>query len=121
VLPFLVIWVLTLSAAGIAPRGIPDQKPPAGAPAPRDPAAAETYKKHCQVCHLDGNAPLEPLNFANRKWVHGSRLKDVITVIRDGVPGTAMIAFKDILTAEEIRAVAEHVRAFDKSLKPEKR
>lgn len=97
------------------------QKLPAAAPVPRDPPAAATYKKHCQLCHLDGNVPLEPLNFTDRKWVHGSRLNDVIRVIRDGVPGTAMIAYKDILTAEEIRAVAEYVRAFDKSLKPGKR
>ena len=119
--PLLVIWVLTASVAGIPPRGISDQRPPAAAAAPEEDAAAATYKKHCQLCHLDGKAPLEPMNFANGKWARGSRLKEVITVIRDGVPGTAMIAYKDILTTEEIRAVAEYVRAFDTTLKPEKR
>jgi mono/diheme cytochrome c family protein len=115
--PVIAIWVLIASVTWAAPRS---QKPPA-APARGDAAAAATYKKHCQVCHLDGDAPLEPMNFADRKWVHGSRLNDVIKVIRDGVPGTAMLAYKDILTTEEIRAVAEYVRAFDPSLKPEKR
>lgn len=116
-----VMLALGASVGGFAPRTAAAQKPPAAAPAPKGLEAEAIYKKHCQVCHLDGNSPLEPMNFVNRKWAHGSRLNDVVKVVRDGVPGTAMLAFKDILTADEIRAVAEHVRRFDKSLKPEKK
>jgi mono/diheme cytochrome c family protein len=125
VLPFAapaavaVMLALTASAGTLAPRAMFAQKPPA-APAAKAPVAEAIYKKHCQLCHLDGNAPLEPLNFVNRKWAHGSRLNDVVKVVREGVPGTAMLAYKDILTPDEIRAVAEHVRKFDKTLKPEK-
>lgn len=118
-LPLALALVATL--AGFAPRTAFAQKPPTAAPGSGATPAQALYKKHCQLCHLDGNAPLEPLNFVNRKWAHGSRLTDIVKVVRDGVPGTAMLAFKDLLTAEEIRAVAAHVRAFDKSLKPEKR
>jgi mono/diheme cytochrome c family protein len=112
---------LTASAGGFAAFAASAQKPPAAAPAAKGQEGAAIYKKHCQLCHLDGDAPLEPLNFVNRRWAHGSSLNDVVKVVREGVPGTAMLAYKDILTADEIRAVSEHVRAFDKSLKPEKR
>lgn len=111
---------LTASAGGFAARTVAAQKPPASAPAAKVQDGAAIYKTYCQFCHLDGAAPLEPLNFVNRKWSHGSRLIDVVKVVREGVPGTAMMAFKDVLTPDEIRAVAEHVRKFDKSLKPEK-
>jgi mono/diheme cytochrome c family protein len=127
VLPFAstvavaAMLTLTASAGGFAPFAASAQKPPAAAPVPKGQEGAAIYKKHCQLCHLDGNAPLEPMNFANRKWAHGSRLTDVMKVVREGVPGTAMLAYKDILTADEIRAVAEHVRKFDKSLQPEKK
>jgi mono/diheme cytochrome c family protein len=82
-----------------------------------DPDAKALYKQHCQLCHLDGSAPIVELNFADGQWKHGSGVGDVVTVVRDGAPGTAMLGFKDKLTEKEILALAEYVRAFDKSLK----
>jgi mono/diheme cytochrome c family protein len=94
------------------------------APAPsrgEEPAlAADAYRAKCQSCHMDGNSPLEELNFADGKWKHGSKTSDIEKVIAEGVPSTAMLPFKEQLTAEEIKALARYVRAFDKSLKPEK-
>jgi mono/diheme cytochrome c family protein len=79
----------------------------------------EAYKTHCQSCHMaDGDSPLEPLNFVDGTWKHGSAPAKVSAVIADGVPGSAMLAFKDKLTPAEVRALAAYVRAFDKSLKP---
>ena len=88
--------------------------------AAEESGAVEAYNARCQSCHLDGNAPLEEMNFADGKWKHGSRTADIEKVIAEGVPGTAMQAFKDQLTSEQIKALARYVRAFDKSLKPEK-
>ena len=83
------------------------------------PPAAELYKTHCQSCHMaDGDSPLEPLNFADGVWKHGSTPAKVAGVIADGAPGTAMLPFNAKLTPAEIRALAAYVRAFDKSLKP---
>ncbi len=86
------------------------------------PAATEAlYQKHCQSCHMaDGNSPLEPLNFADSAWKHGSDTAAVEKVIAKGAPGTAMLAFRSKLKPAEVRALAEHVRAFDKTLKPAK-
>jgi mono/diheme cytochrome c family protein len=82
--------------------------------------AADAYKEKCQACHMDGNSPLEEMNFADGKWKHGSSTAQIEKVISEGVPGTAMQPFKDQLSSEQIKALARYVRAFDKSLKPEK-
>jgi len=109
-----LVLIVTLVGVG-APAAL--QQKAAGGAAPK---AEILYKKHCQVCHVDGSSPVSELNFADGEWTHGSRLNEVVTVIQDGVPETAMTAFKDILTKQEIRALAEYVRGFDKSLKSEK-
>ena len=66
----------------------------------------------------DGNSQLMPnMSFADGIWKHGSTLKAVETTITNGVPGTAMVAFKEQLTPAEITALAKFVRKFDKKLK----
>ena len=82
------------------------------------PATVAVYKTKCQSCHTaTGAAPLEPLNFADGKWTHGSRPAEIARVITEGVPGTAMLPFKDKLTPQEIANLAAYVRAFDKTRK----
>ena len=49
-----------------------------------------------------------------------SKVADIIKTIEEGSPGTAMLSFKAQLSPEEIDALARFVRAFDKTLKPEK-
>ncbi len=86
--------------------------------APPASAIAEVYKVRCQVCHMaDGNSPLEPMNFADGKWKNGSTRAEVVKVISEGVPATAMLPFKEQLSAAEITQLAAYVRAFDPSLK----
>jgi cytochrome c oxidase cbb3-type subunit III len=79
------------------------------------------YKAKCQQCHMaDGNSPLEPLNFVDGKWTHGSSVEEIGKIISDGAPGTAMLSFKAQFTPEEIAGLARYVRSFDKApLKPE--
>jgi mono/diheme cytochrome c family protein len=92
----------------------------AAAPEKATPVA-EVYKTHCQSCHMaDGDSPLEPLNFVDGTWKHGTAPAKVAAVIADGVPGTAMLPFNTKLTPAEVRALAAYVRAFDKALKPSK-
>ena len=88
------------------------------APAAAPRSAEELYKQNCLVCHMaDGNAALEPMNFADGKWRHGTTVKSLAKVISDGVPGTAMMPFNTRFTQAEIVALAKYVRTFDKSLK----
>jgi mono/diheme cytochrome c family protein len=81
--------------------------------------AKAVYEAKCQVCHMaDGNSQLMPnMSFADGIWKNGSTLKQVQTTITDGVPGTAMVPFKEQLTPAEITALAKFVRKFDKKLK----
>ena len=80
----------------------------------------ENYKATCQPCHMaDGNAALEPMNFADGKWRHGSTTKEITAIIANGVQGTAMMPFKTRFSEKEIAALAKYVRTFDKTLKPE--
>jgi mono/diheme cytochrome c family protein len=89
-------------------------QPPAGETRP----AADLYKTNCQPCHMaDGNAALEPMNFADGKWKHGSSVAEVAKTITNGVPGTAMVPFQGRFTEQEIVGLAKYVRAFDKNLK----
>lgn len=81
-------------------------------------ATLDLYRSKCQSCHLaDGDSPLEPMNFADGKWTHGSKPEEVAKVITEGVPTTAMLPFKAQLTAAQIADLTAYVRSFDKSLK----
>jgi mono/diheme cytochrome c family protein len=117
---FLAGWsaalALTLSL-GAAPAG---QAADGGAKTPAGKVDAQAlYEAKCQACHLaDGNSQLMPnMSFADGVWVHGSTVKEVTATINNGVPGTAMIAWKEQLSPAEIAALAKFVRKFDKKLK----
>src|SRR6185295_7723632 len=106
------VWVVTLASLSLAGAGMAGA---ADAYKPSEETLA-VYKAKCQQCHMaDGNSPLEPLNFADSKWTHGNTVEDLAKVIREGVPGTAMLPFESQLTPEEIQALARYVRSFDKT------
>lgn len=110
-LPFLVLSSLLVAAfpAVASAQGKPTE------------ATLELYKTKCLACHLaDGNSPIPEMNFANGNWKHGTKVAELVKVITEGVPGTAMVAFGEQLSAAEIDALARYVRTFDKKLKPEK-
>jgi mono/diheme cytochrome c family protein len=79
--------------------------------------ADELYVQNCQMCHMpDGNAAIKQMNFVDGEWIHGTTVKQQVKVVTDGVPGTAMMAFKDRLSDQEILALVKFVRNFDKKL-----
>jgi mono/diheme cytochrome c family protein len=112
----MVFRALTAVAlAALAPLHAAGQTAPA---AGGSRSVEELYKQNCLACHMaDGNAALEPMNFADGKWRHGTTVKELVKVISDGVPGTAMLPFKTRFTQAEMVALAKYVRTFDKSLK----
>lgn len=83
-----------------------------------DEPTARLYTSHCQGCHgIDGKSPIPDMNLADGRWTHGNKLEDMIRVIENGVPGKAMIAFKELLTREQIEALARLVQSFAKKPK----
>jgi mono/diheme cytochrome c family protein len=88
------------------------------APAARAADASKIYAGKCQPCHgVGGKSPFPELSFLDDKWIHGSSQADVVKVIADGVPGKAMLPFKEQLSKAEIDALAKHVRSFSKKAK----
>ena len=70
--------------------------------------AEELYKANCVMCHMpDGNAAIPNMNFADGKWLHGSTPAQLAKVITNGVPGTAMMAFKERFSDAEIAGARE--------------
>lgn len=85
---------------------------------PAQAKAVDNYKTHCVVCHTPtGDSPIAMMNFVDGEWKNGSRIKDIVKVITDGVPSSAMMPFKDKMSEAEILDLAKYVRAFDKKLK----
>lgn len=108
---FLLLFAIAAPAAATA-----------GAAESPSAATLELYKAKCQSCHMaDGSSPLEPLSFVDGRWQRGSKPEDVARVIAEGVPGSAMLPFKDQLSKEQIAELAAYVRSFDNSLKASKK
>lgn len=109
-------FLLVAAAALVATAGVAAVRAAQGAKPAVD--AAALYKSKCQACHLaNGDNKNANMSFADGVWRHGSSVKEVSGVIRNGVKGTLMQAYKARLTDPEIEALARYVRAFDKSLK----
>ena len=89
------------------------------APHPDLEMGKRIYQERCKVCHGsqgDGksfaanalNPP--PKNFMSESSKKQLNLKRMLDSATNGRPGTAMMAWKDNLTAEEIRAVVHFIR-----------
>ena len=104
---FALVGTLALAAPAAAQSDRPTTNRP----------AQELYVQLCQMCHMpDGNAAIKDMNFADGEWKHGTVIKAQVKVVTDGVPGTAMMSFKDRLSDQEILALVKFVRSFDKKL-----
>ena len=73
-----------------------------------EPDPGMLYNRHCAICHgigrLGGTGPaLLPGNLSRLK------LDEAVAVIRDGRPATQMIGYQDLLSGEEIDALAEWI------------
>ena len=81
----------------------------------------QVYDVNCATCHGPnggGDGPAgaglqpPPANFTDAEWKYGGDLQAVKNTIMNGVPGTAMIAWRDALSEADIDAVARHEIAF---------
>ena len=72
----------------------------------------QTYQRWCIACHLANGLGMPPVYPAlkNSSIAVGRPISRQILLLLNGVPGSAMQAFADQLTDEEIAAVATYVR-----------
>lgn len=117
----LLLAAIVAAASGYAAAEPPPATQATKAAKPSE-ATVKLYASNCQACHgPDGKSPMPEMSFVGRKWKHGTKTGDMITVITNGVPGTVMMPFKGRLTEQQIKDLARYVRSLDKTLKPEKK
>ena len=100
------------------PTTSPGQPPAGGAATPAAPgrgggrgmAGADTYAQFCASCHgptlQGGTAP----SLVDEDWKFGADDASVASSIKDGRPGTLMIAFKDLINDEQVRQLIFYIR-----------
>lgn len=88
------------------------------APAVPAPAAdgPQLYAKSCAPCHGKEGRPSEMFakqgvrNFKDEAWQKSRTDADLEKTIREGKPGTLMVAFKDRFSPAEIKALVAYIR-----------
>ncbi len=131
----LIAMVVVLIFAGLA---VGLLRPNFGPPPPeiagdrRLVEGREIYLSRCLACHGEkgrGDGPLAkglsgpaPRNLAEDEWKHGTRPEQVMTVLREGVSGTAMGGWSSSLKTDQMLSVAAYLyRIAGKPIPPELR
>lgn len=69
----------------------------------------DIYINYCSACHGQklegGRAP----SLREGKWKHGQSKKAIYKSISEGIPGTEMMAWKNMLTASQIELVTDYL------------
>ena len=67
------------------------------------------YAGKCSPCHgPDGQGVIGP-NLTDDYWIHGGKITDIRTVVENGVPDKGMLAWKPLLTPEELKSVVVYI------------
>ena len=88
----------------------PEPEPPVTEPEPPTVTpplvdGAALFEMECTVCHSEGRSG------ADLQWSSLEEEEEIVLVIANGRDGTFMRPWKDLLTAEEIKAVAAYVKS----------
>lgn len=76
------------------------------------------FQQDCAGCHgLKAQGVYAP-NLTDQYWLHGGDMKSILATLRGGVPGTGMIAWRDIFTVQQTQKMAEYVVSLQGSNPP---
>ncbi len=122
-----------LGRAGMSPATMSDGEPKTAVPGPftadelnaygaKESTATEKGKQQfiskCIACHgASGQGTVGP-NLTDKFWLHGGKPHQIAQVIADGLPDKGMIAWKTIMSREEIMQVSIFVRSLQNSKPP---
>jgi cytochrome c oxidase cbb3-type subunit 3 len=67
------------------------------------------YRTYCATCHGQGGEGIAGPNLTDPYWLHGGDVKSIFTVIKYGVAGKAMKAWKEDFKPLEMQALAGYV------------
>jgi len=69
----------------------------------------KVYESNCASCHLnDGGGSIGP-NLTDEYWKNGGSLKDVFVTVEDGIPGTAMVSWKALISPNDRQDVVSYI------------
>src|SRR3954468_12375111 len=92
---------------------------PSPAPVVGQQTAQDVWEKRCTFCHgADGKSQTKKgkqykaPNFTKAKWQKTTTDDEIVDAITNGVPKSKMPAFKEKLSAEEIKSLVPFLRAF---------
>ncbi len=81
----------------------------------------EIYVGKCAACHGAAGEGLVGPNLTDTAWIHGSKITDIKNIIENGFLEKGMLAWKGIISAEEIDAVTAFVHSIRGSNPPNAR
>lgn len=65
---------------------------------------------NCFACHgMNGEGNAIGPNMTDEFWIHGCKIQDLVTVIKNGVPAKGMTPFKAQLSEEKMVKVASYI------------
>jgi mono/diheme cytochrome c family protein len=76
------------------------------------------FQKDCSGCHGDKGQGFAGPNLTDKFWIHGGATKNITTCINEGVPGKGMIAWKGVLSPEDIQVITKYLRSLQGSNPP---
>lgn len=106
------------AVSGASPYGVHEREPTTSGLTAQETRGRELFQNNCAFCHApDGTGKNwigsflqpHPRNLTDAEFAARIDPSQLNTVIRDGLPGTTMPAWKDVLSAEEIEAVGAYV------------
>lgn len=72
-------------------------------------AGEQIYATQCIACHGPALEGLIGPSFLDDEWIHGGTVRDVLRIIREGVPEKGMVPWAAILSQQQINEVAAFV------------
>lgn len=72
-------------------------------------AGEKIFVTNCATCHAADGGGLAGPNLTDEYWLHGGGIKDIFGTIKNGVNGTAMISWKDMMGAGDIQKVSSYI------------
>ena len=79
----------------------------------QDSSALERGKKHfsekCAACHMEDGRGLVGPNLTDDYWIHGGSISDIRRVVVEGVLEKGMVAWRGLMTEDEISEVSAFV------------
>ncbi len=69
----------------------------------------DAFAAKCVVCHGPEGQGLVGPNLTDKNWIHGGKISDILRTVREGVPEKGMLAWKDLISADELDSVVAFV------------